>query len=54
MVIEIIMINVPIRWNIVNTSPRIINENKAETIGVNERTTLAFPISIYVFRIYNN
>ena len=34
------------RWNIVKISPRIIQEKKADTIGVNELTILAFPISI--------
>ena len=46
------IINVPIRWNIVNLSPRMINEKKAETMGVNERIILAFPISRYVRLLY--
>ena len=46
------IINVPIRWNIVNSSPSRIKEKKAETIGVNERITLAFPISRYVRLLY--
>ena len=43
------IINAPIRWNIVKSSPK---EKMAETIGVNERITLAFPISRYVRHLY--
>ena len=51
---DIITSIVPNKWAIVKTSPRIIVANKAEVIGVGEKTTVALETSRYESVLYQH
>jgi hypothetical protein len=48
------MTTVPIKWKIVNISPKIKNAKTAVNIGIGDTITEAFETSIYDRLLYQN